>query len=105
MTDVGRMGLTLDTHATTSICECSGGVGDAVWCPRRLLTRHAWADDIPQELIPDPQGELKLFDAAGNQVDYKKLNKITDPYNQNISSKGDFPIDGKHLSQLRLQRN
>jgi hypothetical protein len=58
--------------------------------------RTAWADDIPQELIPDPQGELKLFDAAGNQVDYKKLNKITDPYNQNIL-KGDFPIDGKHL--------
>jgi len=59
--------------------------------------RSAWADDeIPQELIPDPEGELKLFDAAGHEVDYRKINRLTDPYNQNIL-KGDFPIDGKHL--------
>lgn len=58
--------------------------------------KTAWADDIPQEVFPDPQGELQLFDAAGNPVDYRKLNKITDPYNQNVL-KGDFPIDGKHL--------
>jgi len=65
-------------------------------CVLGPAARTAWAEDIPDELIPDPTGELKLFDAAGNQVDYSKLNKITDPYNQNIL-KGDFPIDGKHL--------
>ncbi|MHB2016191.1 MAG: hypothetical protein ACYCW6_04515 [Candidatus Xenobia bacterium] len=60
------------------------------------LTRAYADDEIPQELIPDPQGELELFDAQGHQVDYRKINKLTDPYNQNIL-KGDFPIDGKHL--------